>query len=86
MQKDPLVISRLKGKSAGACASGMCGQNSLQTHIKLGCWLSRTLPSWKLNRVGALEWHLKQGKWSKSDSFCDVIGTAVPMYQSVGLK
>lgn len=29
VQKDPPVISRLKGKSTGARASGMCRQNSL---------------------------------------------------------
>lgn len=87
MQKDPPVISRLKGKSVGACASGMCGQNSLWSHIKLECWLSGTLPSWKLNLGEVLlEWHLKQSKWSRSDSYCDVIGIAVLMYLSIGLE
>lgn len=54
--------------------------------IKLGCWLSGALPSWKLSLVEVLEWHLKQSKWSRSDSYYDVIGTAVLMYPSVGLK
>lgn len=73
-------------EEVGACASGMYGQNSLWSHINLGCWLSGSLPSWKLNLGEVLEWNLKQRKWSRSDNYCDVIGIAVLMYQSIGLK
>lgn len=69
-----------------ACVLGMCDQNSLWSHIKLGCWFSGALPSWKQKLGEVLEWHVKQSKWSRSDSYCDVIGIAVLIYQSIGLK